>query len=120
MFLGGETALLIAMDAAVAELVEPYKNLKPKIPEPEVSENEISALKQLETVTAENEKLKQELEETKNKMQGMIGEFGNMFGGGSDHELAKHEVVAQVKDISEDTPLKADDLNLNDDPMDQK
>jgi hypothetical protein len=55
---------------------------------------------QIETITAENENLKQELEATKEKMQGMIDEFGNMFGGGSDHELAKHEVVDKM--LSED------------------
>ena len=96
MFLRGETSLLAAMDAAVAELVEPYKNFKPKIETSVESETEKTALIKVESLGAENEKLKLELQATKDKLQDMIAEFGNMFGGGSDHELAKHEVVDKL------------------------
>ena len=96
MFLYSESGLLTGMDAAVAELVEPYKVLRPKAAEPVDSEEETNAVMQLEAKTIENEKLKRDLEETKDRMQSMIDEFGNMFGGGSDHDLAKHEVVDKV------------------------
>lgn len=105
MFLRGETTLLTAMDTAVAELIEPYKNLRPKTHGQTESENESATLVQLETITAENENLKHELGATKDKMQSMISEFGNMFGGGSDHELAKHEVVEKM--LSDDKKNEA-------------
>ena len=96
IFLRGETSVLTAMDTAAAELIEPYKNLRPKIPEQIESENEKSALLQIEKMSVENENLKQEHEATKEKMQAMIDEFENMFRGGSSHELAKHEVVGKL------------------------
>ena len=96
MFLQGETVLLTAMDSAVAELIEPYKQLRPKTPEQGMSDGEKNALVELHTIKAENDSLKQDLEDTNIKLQGMIDEFGNMFGGGRDHELAKHEVVDKV------------------------
>ena len=50
-----------------------------------------------EKLKQENEKLKGELEDTKTTMNNMVGEFGSMFGGGADHEMAKHEVVEKVE-----------------------
>jgi hypothetical protein len=96
MFLKGETALLTAMDAAVAELIEPYKKLRPRVAHQSESEAQLSMQTQLETMSAENENLRQELDITKDKLQNMIGEFGDMFRGGSDHGLAKHEVVDKL------------------------
>ena len=108
IFLRGETSVLTAMDTAGAELIEPYKNLGPKIPEQIESENEKSTLLQIEKMSVENENLKQELEATKEKMQAMIDEFGNMFGRGSGHELAKHEVVGKLMaDYKENEALGA-------------
>ena len=123
MFLDDDTDLMISMDATMAELVGTYKNLKPKSLEGQNNDDSKDLLKELAVLRNSNEKLKEELAITKNTMSNMIGEFGSMFGGGSDHELAKHEVVAQVKDISpneEDTPKEVDDLNLDDNPEDQK
>ena len=108
IFLRGETSVLTAMDTAGAELIEPYKNLGPKIPEQIESENEKSTLLQIEKMSVENENLKQELEATKEKMQAMIDEFGNIFGRGSGHELAKHEVVGKLMaDYKENEALGA-------------
>lgn len=57
-------------------------------------------------MSVENENLKQELEATKKKMQDTIADIGNMFGGGSDHELAKHEVVDKLMANDENSEVK--------------
>ena len=96
MFLEGDTELVKTMDAALAELVDTYKDLKPKITEVKDSAELDEVLQEIEALRAENERLETELDNAKQKMEGMIGEFGNMFGGGKDHEMAKHEVVEKV------------------------
>ena len=61
----------------------------------------------IEELTESKIKLKEELATTNATMGNMIAEFGNMFGGGADHELAKYEVAKKVgvksEDINDDT-----------------
>ena len=71
IFLRGETVLLTTVNVAVDELIGPYRKLRPKIPAPTVSEGEQTALMQLETLEAQNEKLDQELKITKERMANM-------------------------------------------------
>jgi hypothetical protein len=71
IFLRGETVLLTTVNVAVNELIGPYKNLRPKISAPTVSEGEQSALMQLETLEAQKGKLEQELKITKERMANM-------------------------------------------------
>lgn len=96
MFLNGDTEMVTTMDAALAELVETYKDLRPKVPEGQENVNLEEILKEVELLKSENEKLKEDLVESKARVEDIIGEFGNMFGGGSEHELANHEVVERV------------------------
>lgn len=98
MFLNGDTEMVTTMDAALAELVETYKDLRPNVPEGLENVNLEEILKEVELLKSENEKLKEELVASKARVEDIIGEFGNMFGGGSDHELANHEVVERVSD----------------------
>lgn len=87
-----------AMDALLAELIDTYKSLTPKLPDADaLSKLEESSKKEIAELNASNDKLREELAITKETMSGMIAEFGNMFGGGSDHELAKHEVFEEVE-----------------------
>ena len=92
LFLHGETSQLTVMNTAMTELIEPYKNLRPKIPAPIVSDGEQSALMKLETMGAQNEKLTQELKITKDRMMSIIARFYNRSGGGDDHWPAEQEV----------------------------
>lgn len=97
-YLTHDAEIITAMDASVAELIDIYKALKPKAEVVEnlpKSERELLA-KQIDELTVNNDKLKEELGITKETMGNMIAEFGNMFGGGSDHELANFEVVEKV------------------------
>ena len=90
IFLRGETVLLTTVNVAVNELIGPYKKLRPKIPAPTVSEGEQSALMQLETLEAQNEKLDQELKITKERMANMA-RFYARSDRGSDSNLARSE-----------------------------
>jgi len=91
--------LISSMDAAIAGLIDTYKELKPKeqIIEKGDEEKEKVLSAEVEKLRTENGKLKEELGITKQTMGNMIAEFGNMFGGGSDHELANFEVVEKVE-----------------------
>ena len=97
-----ETDKITSIDADLAALIDTYKNLKPKVPDAKLQDSE-QTLEEIERLKKENSNLQEELTITKKTMGDMIGEFGNMFGGGSDHELAKHEVVEQVKPKSEES-----------------
>jgi len=92
LFLHGETSQLAEMNTAMTELIEPYKNLRPKIPAPVVSDGEQSALMKLETMGAQNEKLTQELKITRDRMMSIIARFYNRSGGGDDHGPVEQEV----------------------------
>ena len=82
-----------AMDASLAELIDSYKSLSPVVPEATSAE----AQAELEQLRESNAHLKEELTITKETMSNMISEFGNMFGGGHEHELAKNEVMQRVQ-----------------------
>ena len=92
---------LISMDASMADLIDTYKSLSPIMPDAETmaalegGENHTAELEQLRETNA---RLSEELSITKETMGNMIAEFGNMFGGGAEHELAKHEVLEKVGD----------------------
>ena len=92
LFLRDETSLLTEMNTAVAELIEPYRDLRPKIPAPIVSDGEQSALMKLETMGAQNEKLTQELKITRDRMMSIIARFYNRSGGGDDRRLVEQKV----------------------------
>jgi len=92
LFLRDETSLLAEMNTAVAELIEPYKDLRPKIPAPIASDGEQSALMKLETMGAQNEKLTQELKITRDRMMSIIARFYNRSGGGDDHRIVEQKV----------------------------
>ena len=98
VYLHRDAAGMEAMDALLAELIDTYKSLTPKIPDADaLSKLEASSQKEIAEMRESNDKLREELTITKETMSGMIAEFGNMFGGGSDHELAKHEVFEEVE-----------------------
>ena len=94
-YLTEDPALISSMDASVAGMIDTYKGLKPK--QLEVDSSVVDELddkiKQVQILEEANEKLKEELVITKATMSNMIGEFGNMFGGGAGHDMADFEVV---------------------------
>jgi hypothetical protein len=89
---------LESIDAALAELIDTYKSLSPVMPEAGAVSEEVQ--QELESLRKSNETLKEELKITKETMSNMISEFGNMFGGGHDHVMAKNDVIAKVQERS--------------------
>ncbi len=112
---------LAALDAALAELIDAYKNLSPIMPDTEtlesldkVSEVKEQAARQVEEARQESERLTEELGITKQTMSDMIAEFGNMFGGGADHELAKHEVMKKLHQGNQENQQQAEQAASSD------
>jgi hypothetical protein len=109
-FAKNETSRINSLDADLAELIDTYKTLKPKKEKVDTSDSE-ATLTELERLVKENDSLREELAITNKTMSDMIGEFGNMFGGGSDHELEQGAVVEQV--TNDDSSQKdADELGI--------
>ena len=96
VYLKRDSEKLVSLDASLAELIDVYKSLSPATPPAEsvVDDDTIAELEELRVLNAG---LKEELNITKETMANMISEFGNMFGGGSNHELGKHEVIEKVE-----------------------
>ena len=98
MYLKRDPEALGKLDASVAELVSAYKELRPApAPREEIAEHDDTEKdNQIDQLKKMNEQLAQELSITNKKVTDMIGEFGNMFGGGKDNELEQNEVIAKV------------------------
>lgn len=105
---------LTAMDATVAEMIDTYKSLSPVMPEADDTVSASDLEQELSELKAINTKLADELHITKETMSNMISEFGNMFGGGKDHELDQDEVVEKVKshEAKENRALVDDDIEI--------
>ncbi|MDH5353253.1 MAG: hypothetical protein OEY09_02315 [Gammaproteobacteria bacterium] len=97
LFLYSDSKQITALDASIAELISTYKALKPAPVTRENSEELDAALKELETLRADKEKLQKKFDETSKTLDGMVDEFGNMFGGGSNHQLDKGLVVEKIE-----------------------
>lgn len=99
LYLQRDSDALSTLDAKVAEMIDTYKSLKPSIPQQaENVENAENSEKdaEIQSLREANAKLSEELAITNKTMSDMIGEFGNMFGGGHDSSLAKDQVVEKV------------------------
>lgn len=113
MYLQRDAEAFSKLDADVAELIETYKELTPAIKVENVVNDESEKDAQIEQLKKSNEQLTQELEITNKTISDMIGEFGNMFGGGKDNELEQREVVKKViskhdEDIAANEPSSED------------
>ena len=102
-YLTEKPEIITSIDSSVAELIDIYKDLKPRVEEIQVNdESELEALQQqIEDLRSKNESLKEDLRITNTTMSNMIAEFGNMFGGGSGHKLDNLEVAKKVGVSSE-------------------
>lgn len=99
----GKNAQIGALDGALERLIDSYKSLPPRADEMPAEARE--ALEEAASLRGENEKLRCELSLAKNKMSALIDEFGNMFGGGKDHELALEEIKQKVTAFNDDADV---------------
>jgi PHP family Zn ribbon phosphoesterase len=100
IYLNRDAKGLSVIDASVAEMIDIYKSLTPVIPivdvDAEVSAAVAEKEQQLEALQETNAKLSDELGITKETLSSMVGEFGNMFGGGHEHGMDKDEVFKKM------------------------
>ncbi len=103
----GKSVHLGSLDAALDKLIESYKCLQPRVEEakPEAQEK----LQEISMLRDENDELRSELSVAKNNLSDTIAEFGNMFGGGKDHELDLHEIKKKLAAMQASSEL---DINL--------
>jgi hypothetical protein len=108
LYRGGRRQLN-TMDTAMDKLIESYKCLQPR--SESTSQEEMEAVPEIVSLRVVNETLRSELSVAKNKLSDTISEFGDMFGGGKDHQLSLHEVVERIDAMKADNdsgePLKA-------------
>ncbi len=90
----GKAAHIGGLDAALEQVIDSYKCLQPRVeePGPDAQQDE----QEIGTLRSENDELRSELSLAKNSLSDMIAEFGNMFGGGKEHELEMHELKKKL------------------------
>lgn len=130
VYLKRDTRGLAAMDAHLAELVDVYKDLSPKMPDPEViealEEARRSDATEMDSLRENNSKLAEELAATRKTMDDMTAEFGNLFTGGADHDQEQAEVIDKVEEEkhqqntskTEDVDDLIDGIDLSSDDVD--
>ena len=99
----GKKSQVDLLDTALERVVDAYKCLQPRVGESSVEAQQ--AAEQVTELRGENEQLRCELSLAKNKMSSLISEFGNMFGGGKDHELALEEIKEKVAAFDADDEI---------------
>ena len=94
------------LGTALEGLIESYKCLQPRVetasPGDEEKQQEIASLR------SENSELRGELSAANNKLNDMIAEFGNMFGGGKDHELDLHQLKKMLAALQAGSEIDID------------
>ena len=96
----GDHAQLSTFEAALDELIESYKCLQTH--SKAIPPEQMEVARELVSLRGENEVLRDQLSVARNKLSDTIAEFGDMFGGGKDHQLALHEVVERIDAIKAD------------------
>ncbi len=99
----GKKGQVDMLDSALARVIDAYKCLQPRADENSAEQEQ--AVAQVTELRGENEQLRCELSLAKNKMSALIDEFGNMFGGGKDHELALEEIKEKVAAFNDDDQI---------------
>lgn len=95
----GKNRQIDELDAALARVMASYKCLQPRAEaEREESGSTDAALvqREVETLRSENDELRSELYAAQTGLNDMLAEFGNMFGGGKDHELDLHDLKKKL------------------------
>ncbi len=99
----GKSAHIGTLDMALNKLIESYKCLQPRVET--VSPGDQDKHQQIASLRNENDELRDELSAANNKLNDMIAEFGNMFGGGKDHELDLHQLKKMLAALQAGTEI---------------
>ncbi len=90
----GGSSQITTLDMSLDKLIKSYKCLQPRVET--TSREELEAVQEITTLRGENETLRTDLSVAQNKLGDLITEFGEIFGGGKDHQLTLQEVIDKV------------------------
>lgn len=96
----GGRAQINTLDMSLDKLIKSYKCLQPRVEVPPLEEPEV--VQEITTLRGENEMLRSDLSVAQNKLGDLITEFGEIFGGGKDHQLTLQEVMDKVDAMKAD------------------
>ena len=97
---GGSRARINALDISLDKLIKSYKCMQPRVEIPPPEESEV--VQEITTLRGENDMLRDDLSVAQNKISDLITEFGEIFGGGKDHQLTLQEVIDKVDAMKAD------------------
>ena len=103
----GKSDHIGTLDTALNKLIESYKCLQPRAET--FSPGDEEKHQQIASLRSENDELRGELSAANNKLNDMIAEFSNMFGGGKDHELDLHQLKKMLAALQAGSEI---DINL--------
>ena len=95
----GKGTQISTLDTALDNLIKAYKCLQPRV---ETATEDEAVVEEISTLRGENEELRTELSVANNQLSDLITEFGEIFGGGKDHQLSLQEVMDRVDAIKAD------------------
>lgn len=90
-----------ALDASLEGLIKSYKCMQPRI-EAESQEATEDIQQKMNHLRGENETLRDELSTANSKLGDLVAEFGEIFGGGKDHQLTLQDVINKVDTMKAD------------------
>ena len=96
----GGRARINALDMSLDKLIKSYKCMQPRVEILPPEESEV--VQEITTLRGENELLRSDLSVAHDKLSDMITEFGEIFGGGKDHQLTLQEVMDKVDAMKAD------------------
>ncbi len=96
---------LSRLSSSLTEMLEIYKAARPLAEPAPVNE---PLLQQVNQLKDENKQLAEALSSSTNKMGRMISEFGEIFGGGQQHELTPEEIMVQISVEHSDIEIKSE------------
>lgn len=96
----GGRARINALDMSLDKLIKSYKCMQPRVEIPPPEESEV--VQEITKLRGENELLRNDLSVAQDKLSDMITEFGEIFGGGKDHQLTLQEVMDKVDAMKAD------------------
>ena len=104
---------ITSLDTSIIDLINVYKNLKPPRVEVTSEAESVNTADNLELLRTENVTLTKELTMMREKMTGILSEFGDMFGGFKADSLEGSSNAGKVVGVS-DRANRQDSLNAPD------
>jgi hypothetical protein len=96
----GGRAQISTLDMSLDKLIKSYKCMQPRVETSPLEQPEV--VQEMTTLRGANESLRNDLSVAQNKISDLITEFGEIFGGGKDHQLTLKEVMDKVDAMKAD------------------